>query len=202
MKIEYFHASKYGNGAMVAQEFKTIMSVENDMVNVQHIRDAHPKAMPPADLYVFSSPGRMGKPIGGMRRFLKNVRLPAGAEYAILTTEAAPKPDKKTGKMPTPEEIAKWQRVRPIMNELLAPKNLEKVAESCVFVTRLKGPLEEGWQKEVKDFASLVSSASWRSTSSRLLWLKDRGSLNTSGAVRGSSSPDRQERALPVLKDR
>src|SRR5665811_2131051 len=99
MKIEYFHASKYGNGAMVAQEFKTIMSV-------QHIRDAHPKAMPPADLYVFSSPGRMGKPIGGMRRFLKNVRLPAGAEYAILTTEAAPKPDKKTGKMPTPEEIA------------------------------------------------------------------------------------------------
>jgi hypothetical protein len=42
MKIEYFHASKYGNGAMVAQEFKTIMSVENDMVNVQHIRDAHP----------------------------------------------------------------------------------------------------------------------------------------------------------------
>jgi len=125
MKIEYFHASKYGNGAMVAQEFKTIMSVENDMVNVQHIRDAHPKAMPPADLYVFSSPGRMGKPIGGMRRFLKNVRLPAGAEYAILTTEAAPKPDKKTGKMPTPEEIAKWQRVRPIMNELLAPKNLD-----------------------------------------------------------------------------
>lgn len=160
MKIEYFHASKYGNGAMVAQEFKTIMSVENDMVNVPHIRDAHPKAMPPADLYVFSSPGRMGKPIGGMRRFLKNVRLPAGAEYAILTTEAAPKPDKKTGKMPTPEEIAKWQRVRPIMNELLAPKNLEKVAESCVFVTGLKGPLEEGWQKKVKDFASLVSSAS------------------------------------------
>jgi hypothetical protein len=159
MKIEYFHASKYGNGAMVAQEFKTIMGAENGEVNVQHIRDAHPKAMPPADLYVFSSPGRMGRPIGGMRRFLKNVRLPAGAEYAILTTEAAPKPDKKTGKMPTPEEIAKWQRVRPIMNELLASKNLEKVAESCVFVTGLKGPLEEGWQKKVQDFASLLSSA-------------------------------------------
>jgi hypothetical protein len=102
----------------------------------------------------------MGRPIGGMRRFLKNVRLPAGAEYVIFTTEAAPKPDKKTGKMPAPEEIAKWQRVRPIMNELLASKNLEKVAESCVFVTGLKGPLEEGWQMKVKDFASLVSSAS------------------------------------------
>ena len=54
MKIEYFHASKYGNGAMVAQEFKTIMSAEHDVVNVQHIRDAHAKTMPPADLYVFS----------------------------------------------------------------------------------------------------------------------------------------------------
>jgi hypothetical protein len=62
--------------------------------------------------------------------------------------------------MPTPEEIAKWQRVRPIMNELLAPKDLKKVAEGCVLVTGLKGPLEEGWQKKVDDFAALVSSAS------------------------------------------
>jgi hypothetical protein len=46
-------------------------------------------------VYVFSSPGRIGKPIGGMRRFLKKVKLPAGTRYAILTTEAAPKPDKK-----------------------------------------------------------------------------------------------------------
>lgn len=160
MKIEYLHASKYGNGAMVAEEFSKQMAAKGVTVNVHHITAVSPMDLPSADLYLFSSPGRMGKPIGGMRRFLKNVRLPAGAEYAILTTEAAPKPDKKTGKMPTPEEIAKWQRVRPIMNELLAPKNLEKVAESCVFVTGLKGPLEEGWQKKVKDFASLVSSAS------------------------------------------
>jgi hypothetical protein len=54
----------------------------------------------------------MGGPIGGMRRFLKNVTLPAGTGYAILTTEAAPKPDKKAGRVPTEEELAKWQRVR------------------------------------------------------------------------------------------
>lgn len=130
MTIEYFHASKFGNGVMVAEEFARQMAARGVAVNVHHVKEMNPKALPPADLYVFSAPGRIGKPIGGMRRFLKNVRLPAGAEYAILTTEAAPKPDKKTGKMPTPEEIAKWQRVRPIMNELLAPKNLEKVAES------------------------------------------------------------------------
>ena len=73
MKIEYFHASKYGNGAMVAEEFKKQMAAKGVTVNVHHIRDARPKEMPPADLYLFSSPGRMGKPIGRMRRFLKKV---------------------------------------------------------------------------------------------------------------------------------
>jgi hypothetical protein len=77
--------------------------------------------MPPADLYLFSSPGRMGKPIGGMRRFLKKTKLPSGTKYAILTTEGAPQPDKKTGRMPTEEELAKWQRVIPIMNEIRHP---------------------------------------------------------------------------------
>lgn len=156
MKIEYFHASKYGNGAMVAEEFKKQMAAKGVTVNVHHIRDARPKEMPPADLYLFSSPGRMGKPIGGMRRFLKKAKLPSGTKYAILTTEAAPQPDKKTGRMPTEEEQAKWQRVIPVMNEILLEKGLVKVAQSKILVTGLKGPLEEGWQKKVGAFASQV----------------------------------------------
>ena len=39
------------------------------LASVQHIRDASPKDLPPADLYVFSSPGRFGKPKGNARRF-------------------------------------------------------------------------------------------------------------------------------------
>jgi len=156
MKIEYFHASKYGNGAMVAEEFKKQMAAKGVTVNVHHIRDARPKEMPPADLYLFSSPGRMGKPIGGMRRFLKKAKLPSGAKYAILTTEGAPQPDKKTGRMPTEEELAKWQRIIPIMNEILQEKGLVKVAEGKILVTGLKGPLEEGWQKKVEAFASQI----------------------------------------------
>ena len=147
MKIEYFHASKYGNGARVAEEFQKQMADRGVTVNVHHIRDAKPKEMPPADLYLFSSPGRLGKPIWGMRRFLKKVRLPSGTKYAILTTE-----------MPTPEERTKWQRVIPVMNQILQEKGLVKVAESKVVVTGLKGPLEEGWQKKVEAFASQVSS--------------------------------------------
>jgi menaquinone-dependent protoporphyrinogen IX oxidase len=156
VKIEYLHASKYGNGAMVAEEFKQQMVAKGVTVNVHHIRAARPDRLPPADLYLFSSPGRMGKPIGGMRRFLKKLRLPAGTRYAILTTEMAPQPDKKTGQIPTEAELAKWQRVRPIMNELLQGAGLVNVAEDKMLVTGLKGPLEEGWQQKVAAFAARI----------------------------------------------
>lgn len=156
MTIEYVHASKYGNGARVAEEFKRLMAARGATVNVSHVRDASPKEMPAADLYVFSSPGRMGRPIGRMRRFLKKLQLPAGAKYALLTTEAAPQPNKKTGQMPTPEETARYQRVTPIMTEILDGKGLVKVAESKVQVTGLKGPLEEGWEKKVEAFSQLI----------------------------------------------
>lgn len=156
MVIEYFHASKFGNGVLVAEEFQRLMAARGVTVNVHHIRDLKPKDLPPADLYLFSSPGRMGKPKGNARRFLKKVQLPAGTKYAILATEGAPKPDKKTGRIPTEEEQARWQHVRPIMNEILQGKGLVNVAEDKILVTEIKGPLEDGWQQKVADFASRI----------------------------------------------
>jgi multimeric flavodoxin WrbA len=160
MKIEYFHASKFGNGAMVAEEFKKVMTGKGTTVNVHHIRDASPKEMPPADLYMFSSPGRIGKPIGGMKKFLKKLQITSGSRYALLTTEGKPMPNKKTGKVPTAEELAKYQRVRPIMNELLQAKGLKKVADDKIYVTGMKGPLEDGWQKKVEEFAAIILGSS------------------------------------------
>jgi hypothetical protein len=156
MNIAYYHASKFGNGAMVAEEFKKIMAARGVTVSVQHIRDANPQDLPRADLYVFSSPGRMGKPKGNVRRFLRKVTLEPGTRYAILTTQGAPKPDKKTGKMPTQEELDRWERVIPVMNELLEAKGLKKVAAGAVWVTGIKGPLEEGWQRKVAAFADQI----------------------------------------------
>jgi menaquinone-dependent protoporphyrinogen IX oxidase len=155
MRIEYLHASKYGNGLMVAEEFSKQMAAKGVTVEVHHIREAKPKELPPADLYLFSSPARFGKPIGGMRRFLKRVELPAGTKYAILTTEAAPHPD-RAGRVPSEEELARWTRVRPIMNEILQRKELVEVAEGKVRVTDIKGPLEEGWQHKVEAFAARI----------------------------------------------
>ncbi len=158
MNIAYYHASKFGNGATVAAEFKKMMATRGITVTVQHIRDANPRDLPKADLYVFSSPGRLGKPKGNARRFLGKVSLEPGTRYAILTTQGAPKPDRKTGKLPTQEEQDRWERVIPIMNDLLQAKGLTKVAEEAVLVTGMKGPLEDGWQQKVEAFAAVIMS--------------------------------------------
>ena len=58
--------------------------------------------------------------------------------------------------MPTEQEMAKWQRVRPVMNEILQGKGLVEVAEDKVLVTGLKGPLEQGWQQKVEAFVARI----------------------------------------------
>jgi len=156
MKVEYYHASKYGNGAKVAEEFQRQMAARGVTVNVRHVKDVKPKEIPPADLYIFSSPGRFGKPIGDMRGFLKKANLPSGTKYAVLATELAPEPEKAIRIPATEEELGKCQRVIPVIDEMLQKKGLGKVAEGKIFVTGLKGPLEPNWQKEVEAFAAKI----------------------------------------------
>ncbi len=160
MKIELYHASKYGNGVKVAEEFQRLMIAKGHQVNVHAIDDVKPKELPQANLYVFGSPTRLGKPIGGMRHFLKKVDLPSGTKYAVFATHGAVMPDKKTGKMPSVEEIEKWQRSIPIMDEILRSKGMVKVAETKLYVAEMKGPLEEGWQKKVEDLVAQILSSS------------------------------------------
>jgi predicted DNA-binding antitoxin AbrB/MazE fold protein len=155
MRIEYYHASEYGNGAKIAEEFKRIAETRGATVRVQHVRDAKPKEITIADLYLFSSPGRFGKPIGGMRKFLKKVDLPPGSRYAIIVTELNPQAD-KTGEKPAGEELGKCQQVIPTMNEALQSKGLTRVADGKIYVTGMKGPLEEGWQRKVEEFAAAI----------------------------------------------
>jgi menaquinone-dependent protoporphyrinogen IX oxidase len=158
MKVVYVHASKYGNGARVADEFRSRMANHDIAVETHHVEEVEPETIPPADLYVFSSPGRMGRPIRSIRHFLKDVRLPRGTRYALLTTEMAPQPNKKTRVVPTDEEICRFQHVRPIMIELLQHKGLVKVAEEKVYVTDLRGPLEDGWLAKVDAFADSIAT--------------------------------------------
>lgn len=159
MIIELYHASRFGNGQRVAEEFKRVMEARGHKVNVHHVRDSNAKSIPQADLYVFGSPTRMGRPIGSMRRFLKKINLPPGTKYAVFATHGDAVPDKKTGKMPTEEEMAKWRKTIPEIDAILQGKGLVKVADMKFFVSgmTLKGPLKEGWEKRVEEFASLIS---------------------------------------------
>ncbi len=155
MHIEYYHASKFGNGTKVAEEFKKQMNAKGVTVNIQHVKTVKQKELPIADLYVFSAPGRFGKPIGDMQNFLKKVKLQPGTKYAVIATELCPKPESAI-RIPTEDEIGKCQRVLPIMNQILQANSLIKVAENKIFVTGLKGPLEERWQEEVEIFVSKI----------------------------------------------
>ncbi len=159
MKIDLYHASKFGNGAKVAEELRRVMEAKGHQLNVHHIKGANPKKLPSADLYIFGSPTRFGKPIGGMRRFTKKVTLPQGTKYAVFATHGEATPDKKTGKMPTHEEIKRWRRTIPIMDEVLRGKGLVKIADKKFYVVAytLKGPLKEGWQEKVKEFAAQIA---------------------------------------------
>ncbi len=156
MKVELYHASKYGNGEKVVAYLQGLLVVKGHQADFRHVRDANPKEMPAADLYVFCAPTRMGKPIGKMRRFLKKAALPEGAKYALIATHSEPAPDKRTGKTPTPEEVAKQEQNLPVMEAVLREKGAVKVAELKVYVERgaMRGPLVEGWEKEVEGLAS------------------------------------------------
>ncbi len=155
VKVEIFHASKYGNGEKVVAYLQGLLVVKGHEANYRHIRDAKPKEVPAADLYVFCAPTRLGKPIGKMRKFLRKARLPEGAKYALIATHGEPVPDKKTGKMPTPEEIEKYQQNLPAMEAILKEKGANKVADVKVYVQNtMKGPLADGWEKTVEEFAA------------------------------------------------
>lgn len=143
---------------MVAEELRRVMEVKGHQVNVHHIDGSKPKELPSADLYIFGSPTRFGGPIGSMRRFIKKVSLPSGTKYAIFATHADEVPNKKTGKMPTEEELSGWRNTIPNLDEILEEKGLVKIADKVfsVIPDTLKGPLKEGWQEKVGEFVAAI----------------------------------------------
>lgn len=158
MKIVIYHASKFGNGAQVAEELRKVIEGKGHQAEVRHIKASKPKELLPAELYVFGSPTRIGKPIGSMRRFLKKATLPSGTRYALFATHGDAVPNKKTGKLPTEEELRRWRMTLPIMDEILKGKGLVKVADKIFLVSgeQMKGHLKDGWQGKVDEFATAI----------------------------------------------
>ena len=62
MKIEYLHASKYGNGVMVAEEFSKQMAARGVTVDVHHIREVRPNELPRPTCTCSARPGASASP--------------------------------------------------------------------------------------------------------------------------------------------
>ncbi len=158
MKVAIYFDTKFGSNQKVAAHLSGALIAKGHQTEVHQISEVRPKELATADLYVFSSPTRLGKPKGSMKRFLKKARLAPNAKYALIATHGEPQPNKKTGQLPTAEELDKWQGTLRIMNELLAGKGT-KVAEMKLYVKgdTMKGGLLEGWEKKVEEFADQIT---------------------------------------------
>ncbi len=158
MKVAVYYHTKFGNNKKIAERIGADLKAKGIDVEVHNIEESNPKALAKADVYVFGTGTRMGKPVGKMRRFAKKAskNLPDGTKYALVATHGKETPNKKTGKMPTPEEIQKYRRTLPLMTEAIGPGKV-KVADLVVLVVYtegLKGEAEEGWEQKVDEFVA------------------------------------------------
>ena len=161
VRIVLYHASKFGNGERVAEELRRVMEAKGHHVAVHHIDKVRPKEAQPADLYIIGSPTRFGGPIGSMQKFVKKASLAPGSKYAIFATHTDGAPNKKTGKLPTQEELDRERRTIPELDQLLKEKGLVKITDEVFQVAgdTMKGTLREGWEIKVDKFTDAILGA-------------------------------------------
>ena len=56
-------------------------------------------------------------------------------------------------------EMEKWRKTIPILDETFKEKGFVKIADKKFYIVpdTLKGPLEEGWEEMVKEFAADIA---------------------------------------------
>ncbi|MBI4999906.1 MAG: flavodoxin family protein [Euryarchaeota archaeon] len=138
MSYAIVYYSHFGNGKKIVERLAAQLKGE---VKVLTLSEASPKAMPPADTYVFSAPAEAFSLHRGMKRFLKDLEGTNGRKCALVNTHASRK-----------------SRI-PKMEELAAKKGMQKVAELDYQVTgdyRNGNGLPEGWEKKLDEFAGKI----------------------------------------------
>ena len=141
MKVCIAYESKFGNGKKCVDYLHGAIIKKGHEVQTFSVREVKPNSLPQADLYIFSSPTHIGSPPGKIKKFLKKLEIKQeGAKYALITTHMDP--NAKT-----------LQK----MEELIKPKGMTKVTDGLkIKVTGMKGPLEEGYEQKLEDFATKI----------------------------------------------
>jgi menaquinone-dependent protoporphyrinogen IX oxidase len=141
LKVYIAYESKFGNGKKCVEYLQETLKKKGHTVETSSIREMEPNSMPSADLYIFSSPTHVGRPPRKMRKFLKKLEFPPETKYTTMVTHMNPN--------------AKTLRH---LNNLIEPKGMTKVTEGiAIRVTGMKGPLEEGYEKKIDEFANEIN---------------------------------------------
>ncbi len=140
MKICIAYESKFGNGKGCMEYLQGVMSKKDHDVEMFSVREREPTSLPPADLYIFSSPTQIGSPARKMKKFLKKLEISQeGAKYALVATCLSSNPEANT--------LEK-------MEKLLQPKDISKITDGLMIkVEGIKGPLESGYKEKLDTFA-------------------------------------------------
>jgi flavodoxin len=144
MDICIIYHSVFGNGTQCVNELSKILAEDNHSLQTYSIKEIKPREVPPAELYIFSAPTRIGNPIGKMKRFLKSMSVPSeGKQYALIST----------GGDDSREPLDK-------MAAILDKKGLTRLNEGLrIKVQGLKGPLEDEYKEKLQSFAEGLRTA-------------------------------------------
>lgn len=138
MKVCIAYDSKYGNGKKCVEYLQNVLTKKGSSVQIFSIHDVKPEALPESELYIFSAPTHVGGPPGKMKKFLKNLNIKTkDAKYTLIATHMAPD-----------------TKVLDKMSKILQNHNITKISNGIkIKVEGMKGPLWDGYQKQLDEFA-------------------------------------------------
>jgi flavodoxin len=137
MKIAIIYFSKFGNNKISSEKLSFLLQERGAETEIFSAADKLPKESD-ADLFVFSSPTRMGNPPGKIKKAVTKLSPKTGAGYAVVNTCAG----------------AEQTKVPVVLGGLAEEAGLKKAAEGLLLIiTDMKGPLEEGYEEKLKSFA-------------------------------------------------
>jgi flavodoxin len=144
MKVLILYESRFGNGKKLCEQLKELFISKGHDAETFSVIDTGPGKLPEADLYVFSAPTRMFMLAPAMKSFLKNFKpSKEGSKYALMTTYLNPQ-----------------VKALANMEKLLKPKNMVKVTNGfTVKVLGTEGPMEDGYEKRLEEFAEELLKA-------------------------------------------
>jgi len=137
MKYVIVYWSRYGNGKKIVDHIDKKFKEKKIETQIFKTDEADPKAMPNADLYIFSAPTEAYNVQKNMRTFMKKLDGMDNKKYGIINTHGMNK---------------NWLNK---MEKLLSKKNMVKVAGVDFQVSKEANTgngLLDGWEQKVDDF--------------------------------------------------